>query len=108
MSEVRNENYEGVENNAMDNQNYESESSGGGLAAKIVAGIGIGLVGAGIAYYHKTKDKREAKQVDKLKKKGYTVLKPRVPDEDDFEEEVETEETPKEEKPAKKEEKKTK
>lgn len=44
-----------------------------------VVGLVLGAVGAvvtGVVVWHKTKPKREAKQVEKLRKKGYTVIEP--------------------------------
>ena len=60
----------------------EPEVSGGGIVK--VLGILGGIAAAGAAALYLTKDKREAKQIAKLEKKGYVVLKP---DEDDFYEE---------------------
>lgn len=63
----------------------EPEESGGGL----LVGVGIlALVGAaGAAALHFTKKKREEMTVRNLEKKGYTVIKPEVveDDEEDFE-----------------------
>ena len=50
-------------------------NSGKGLIGAIA--LGVGLVAAGVAVYlHKTKDKREARKIEKLRAKGYTILEP--------------------------------
>lgn len=56
------------------------ENSKGGLVATIVVG-GLALIGATAALIHKNKDKIEAKQVERLRKKGYVIYKP---EEDEF------------------------
>ena len=54
-----------------------------GLTGGIVIGT-LALVGAGLAaFLYKTKDKREAKKIEKLRQKGYVIFKEdEIPDED--------------------------
>ena len=65
------------------------KDSKGGLVATIVVG-GLAIIGAAAAVIHKNKDKIEAKQVERLRKKGYVIYKvdedATEPDEDDCDE----------------------
>lgn len=54
---------------------YEESKATGGNGLKILMGV-CGLVAAaGAVVWHKTKDKREQKQIERLEKKGYVVFK---------------------------------
>lgn len=74
MEEIRN--YEEVTEQAME-MAQEVEPSGKGVIG-FVAGAAVLVGGAVVLYAHKTKDKREAKQVEKLRKKGYVIYEPEV------------------------------
>lgn len=56
-------------------EDYESpKASVGGIIGVCAA---VAAVAGGVALYlHKTKDKREAKKIEKLRKKGYVILTP--------------------------------
>ena len=55
--------------------------------------VGVGLVAAGVAVYlHKTKSKREARKIEKLRAKGYTIIEPVEVETDDNVIEVEAKE----------------
>lgn len=76
--EIRNdENYEVEDTKYVPAEtNEEQTESGSGPAIAIAVGV-VGLVAGGIAAYrYKTREKREAKMVEKLKKKGYTIVNP--------------------------------
>ena len=49
-----------------------TETSSGSCLGKALLLIG-GAVAAGAVLWHKTKDKREARQIKKLEKKGYVI-----------------------------------
>ena len=70
-----------------------AEKSGSGLLGKII--LGTLAVGAATAVIlHKTKDKRKARKIEKLRKEGYVVYMPEEEAVDTVEadfEEVETE-----------------
>ena len=75
-----------------------TEESGKGGLGKTVLGLGIAAA-VGALLWHKTKDKREQRAIEKLRKKGYEVIEP-VVEEDEIEdaEFVEAEEVESEEK----------
>ena len=76
-NEIKNE-FKELENKGTDLvevYDMEPEVSGGGIV-KVLGVIG-GLAAAGAAALYLTKDKREAKQIAKLEKKGYVVLTPK-------------------------------
>lgn len=55
----------------------EPEESGNGIVGKIVTGGVIVAVCAGVAYWwNKNKSKREARTIEKLRQKGYTIYEP--------------------------------
>ena len=54
-----------------------TENSNGSLIVKIVSGIGLVAAAAGV-YVYKTKDKREKRQIEKLRKKGYKIYEPTI------------------------------
>lgn len=74
MEEIRN--YEEVTEQAME-MAQEANPSGKGVIG-FVAGAVVLVGGAAVLYARKTKDKREAKQVEKLRKKGYVIYEPVV------------------------------
>ena len=77
MDEIRDMEVETIEEE-MDCEIPEEEE-GSGIASKIVIGLGVAAVGAGIcavARKIKVKDKIEKWQADHLAKKGYVVYKP--------------------------------
>lgn len=53
----------------------EPETTGNGIVGKIAVGVGLAVAGAAAFVWHKTKDKREAKTIRKLEKKGYVISK---------------------------------
>ena len=69
--EIRN--FEEIENTEMVEINEETENSGIGTVVKIVAGVVI--TGLGILAY-KNRHKLEERQIRKLEKKGYLVVRP--------------------------------
>lgn len=77
MDEIRDMEVETIEEE-MDCEIPEEEE-GSGVASKIVVGLGVAAVGAGLcvaARKIKVKDKIEKWQADRLTKKGYVVYKP--------------------------------
>ena len=77
MDEIRDMEVETIEEE-MDCEIPEEEE-GSGIAIKVVAGLGVAAVGAGlyaVARKIKVKDKIEKWQADRLTKKGYVVYKP--------------------------------
>lgn len=72
MEEIRN--YEEVAEQAM--QVAEEVNPSGKGVYGWIAGTVILVGGAAALYLNKTKDKREAKQVEKLRKKGYMIREP--------------------------------
>lgn len=54
----------------------EPATSGGNGVVKFVVGAAFAAAGVGALWWHKSKDKREAKQIEKLAKKGYVITKP--------------------------------
>ena len=64
--------------NTMTTENYgyceETDNSDNGLAVKVLLGVGA-AVGAGIAAWKATKNKREEWQIKRMEKKGYQVTK---------------------------------
>lgn len=70
--EIRN--YE--ENESTELEVYEEpKTSGNGVLGFVLGGLAIAATTTAIVL-HKTKSKREAKRVEKLRKKGYVVLTP--------------------------------
>lgn len=53
----------------------EPDTSGSGCIGKLVVG-GLAIGAAVALWFHKTKDKREAKKIKKLEKKGYVIYAP--------------------------------
>lgn len=92
-------NFEEMENTEVSTINDDFETSGGGIAGKIVVGtLAVAAVGAGAALLckNKVKTKIEERRIKKLEKKGYVVYKPdEVVDEpeDEYFDEEEVEET---------------
>lgn len=76
MEEIRN--YEEVTEQAME-MAQEVKSSGKGVFGA-VAGAVVVVAGMTAVVLHKTKDKRRAKQVEKLRKEGYVIYEPAVED----------------------------
>lgn len=73
------ENNELIMNEEMDNIDLvEGCESTGPSVGGVIGGIAaVAAVAGGIAFYlHKTKAKREAKKIEKLRKKGYVILTP--------------------------------
>lgn len=64
--------------NTETTENYgyyeETDNSDNGLAVKVLLGVGA-AVGAGIAAWKATKNKREEWQIKRMEKKGYQVTK---------------------------------
>lgn len=64
--------------NTMTTENYgyheETDNSDNGLAVKVLLGVGA-VVGAGVAAWKATKNKREEWQIKRMEKKGYQVTK---------------------------------
>lgn len=58
----------------------EANVSGNGVVGVVIGGAVA--IGAGVFAWIKTKPKREAKQIEKLRKKGYTVIEPDANDVD--------------------------
>lgn len=71
-----------MENEIMEIENEEMmvheepEKTGNGMVGKIVAGVGIAALGAAALWLYKTKEKREAKKIEKLRAKGYVIQAP--------------------------------
>ena len=63
-----------VETSEVYNDYEVADNSNDGLAVKVLLGVGA-AVGAGIAAWKATKNKREAWAVKRLEKKGYKVEK---------------------------------
>lgn len=59
----------------VDEIDNPSTSSKGGALGKIVIASSIAVAGIA-AFLYNTRNKREAKNIDKLRKKGYTIVKP--------------------------------
>lgn len=75
-------NEEIMNNEVIEETNYapaevteESDGSGSGLIVAAVAGV-VAVAGGVGAYLYKTRAKREAKRIEKLRKKGYTIIEP--------------------------------
>lgn len=60
----------------------DSGSSGGGFGKLIIGALAVGAGVAAIIY--KTKDKREAKRIEKLRAKGYKITPPCTINESDL------------------------
>lgn len=58
----------------------EPETSGNGGLGFILGGLAV-VAGVTAVALHKTKAKREAKRIEKLRKKGYVILTPEEADE---------------------------
>ena len=55
---------------------YETECSGGGKGLLVVGGLILTTIAGVTAYaWNKSKDKREEKQVERLRNKGYVIFK---------------------------------
>ena len=78
MEEIRA--FEEIENTEVVEVNEEPETSGNGILGVIAGGLVI-AAGATAVVLHKTKSKREAKKIEKLRKKGYVVIAPEEVDE---------------------------
>ena len=78
MNEEMNYEVTEVEANEVEVTDMPEETSDGSLGKKILIGVGIGVVGGGIALWknrHKIKAWRNERAANKLRKKGYTVSK---------------------------------
>lgn len=74
MEEIRA--FEEIENTEVDEVNeVEPETSGNGILGFIAGGLVV-AAGATAVVLHKTKAKREAKRIEKLREKGYVVIAP--------------------------------
>lgn len=67
--------FEEIENTEVAEVNVEPETSGNGILGIIVGGLVV-AAGTTAVVLHKTKAKREAKKIEKLRKKGYMILAP--------------------------------
>lgn len=67
--------FEEIENTEVIEVNAEPETSGNGILGFVVGGLVV-VAGATAVALHKTKAKREAKKIEKLRKKGYVILTP--------------------------------
>lgn len=77
MEEIRA--FEEIENTEVVEVNEEPETSGNGILGLIAGGLVV--AGATAVVLHKTKAKREAKKIEKLRKKGYVITSPEEADE---------------------------
>ena len=69
---------EKVEANEVEVIDTPEESSNNGLIGKIAIGAGVALVGGAVALWknrHKIKAWKDERAANKLRKKGYTVMK---------------------------------
>lgn len=73
MEEIRA--FEEIENTEIVEVNEEPETSGNGILGVIAGGLVI-AAGATAVVLHKTKAKREAKKIEKLRDKGYVIISP--------------------------------
>lgn len=73
MEEIRA--FEEIENTEVVEVNEEPETSGNGILGLIAGGLVV-AAGATAIVLHKTKAKREAKKIEKLRKKGYVIVSP--------------------------------
>lgn len=78
MEEIRA--FEEIENTEVVEVNEEPETSGNGILGLIAGGLVV-AAGATAVVLHKTKAKREAKKIEKLRKKGYVIISPEEADE---------------------------
>ena len=78
MEEIRA--FEEIENTEVVEVNEEPETSGNGILGIIAGGLVV-VAGATAVVLHKTKAKREAKKIEKLRKKGYIIISPEEVDE---------------------------
>ena len=65
-----------------------TEESNGGFG-KVFLGLAV-AAGVGGLLWHKTKDKREQRAIEKLRKKGYEIIEPDLLD-DEWDDEIEAE-----------------
>lgn len=68
-----------MDTDLMEVEATEIEACDDSSTGKIIAGVvaGAAAIAAGVAVYlHKTKDKREAKKIEKFRAKGYTIIEP--------------------------------
>ena len=80
-----------VENTEANEEIVAPENSSNGIVGAIVGGALVaGAAGIGLLL-NKTKDKREARKIEKLRKKGYTIIAPEVKPEEVVEADFETE-----------------
>lgn len=80
---------EEMENTEVIDETEETEDSGKGLFWTLLFG---GAVAATVAIVmHKTRDKRKARRIEKLREEGYIVYKPEEVEELEVEENVEIE-----------------
>lgn len=66
---------EEIENTEVEVVNEEPETSSNG-AFGAIAIAGTALIGAAVFALVKTKDKRKAKKIEKLRKEGYVIITP--------------------------------
>lgn len=66
---------EEIENTEVEVVNEEPETSSNGIIGGLAV-VGAALVGAAAFALIKTKDKREAKKIEKLRNKGYVIVTP--------------------------------
>lgn len=71
----------------------ETKGSAGKIAVGLVVAAGAAIAGGVAVWAHKTKDKREQKQIAKLEKKGYVIYKEEELVEAEVSEDVPEEET---------------
>lgn len=73
MEEIRA--FEEIENTEVDEVNEEPETSGNGILGFIAGGLAV-AAGATAIVLHKTKAKRKARRIEKLRNEGYVILAP--------------------------------
>lgn len=78
MEEIRT--YEELENTEVVEVNEEPETSSKGVGGLVIGGLAL-VVGATAIVLHKTKAKRKAKRIEKLRKEGYVIISPEEVDE---------------------------
>lgn len=69
-----------MEDTEVNEEIVEPKNSGNGIVGAIVGGTLVAVTAGAGLLWHKTKDKREARKIEKLRKKGYTIIEPVVDD----------------------------
>ena len=84
MNEERN--YEVIENEDVEVEVYEEPETSSRGIGRIILGAGALVIAGTAVLVHKNRRKLEERKIKKLEKKGYVIIRPENPEEEELEE----------------------